>query len=101
MLKYKYGEKSGIRSSSVVLTDELKEAIDKAFGRHNRSSFLERSGWFVLYLMQGDEQGIADWMEWVRKSFRKADYEKFADSLFYALDVEVGRRLGADEYDQG
>jgi hypothetical protein len=89
MLKYKYGEKSGIRSSSVVLTDELKEAIDDAFGLNSRSSFLERAGWFVLYLMNGDEQGITNWMTWVKKNFKEAEYEKFFDGLFCALETEV------------
>lgn len=75
--KYQYGEKNGIRSSSVVVSDELKEEIDAMFGPGQRSALLERAGWLLLALLSGDKIEIDEWLNWAALNMNKREWGRF------------------------
>ena len=81
--KYQYGEKNGIRSSSVVVSEELKDEIDAALGTGQRSAFLERAGWLLLALLFNDHVELDDWLKWAERNMNGREFERFVDARCY------------------
>jgi len=81
--RYPYGEKGGIRSSSIVVSDELKDAIDSRYGNRQRSAFLERAGWLLLGLLENDRELLDDLLKFAHGRMKMEDI----DAVYDGLDV--------------
>lgn len=81
--RYRYGKKRGVRSTSVVLSEELRDAIDEAYGDRQRSAFLERAGWLLLALLDDDKDAIDRWLDWSDKNTSLDERDRFAHGREY------------------
>jgi len=88
--KYKYGERERGRSTSLLLSKELKEKMDEVCGGEGqRSSWAERWLRLAVAVQEEDEEGVDEWVEWAKKELSPADIMRMAvamDCIAHGLD---------------
>ena len=94
--KYKYGERERGRSTSLLLSKELKEKMDEVCGGEGqRSSWAERWLRLAVAVQMEDRKAVEKWVEWaVSQSEHPYELAWMIGEVYGRFDIVLPEGLG-------